>query len=172
VGEELFTSMNPVDVKIWIRAWPAFHTSRLRARTTKVPSRPFPWPANRRSRRPPGEGATGWTEVEVAPFGLVVVRDGWAAEVFTEAPAAEVPVLDAPVVVVIGTVAVCEPAEDVVWLLPPQLAGTVTASAAPRTAPTRLHSLRLGELMENLPRRELIGSTGWWREHALAAQAA
>ena len=72
VTERLFTSMNPVDVKIWIPAWWAFHTKRLRALTTIVPSRPLPSPANLRSRRPLVDGAAG-AGVEAAPADVAVV---------------------------------------------------------------------------------------------------
>ncbi len=156
VGEELFTSMNPFDVKIWILGRRALHTSRVGPLTTSVPSRPFPVPANRRSRRPSGEGdALG---VEAAPVAVDAVRAGAEAGVFAEV--ALVPFAEVPVALVAG--AVWETAVEVLWLPPPpQLAGMLTASSAPRTAPARLHRLRLGELMGNLPRRELIGSTGW-----------
>lgn len=122
-----------------------------------MPSRPFPLPANRRSKRPSGDGdAPG---VEAAPVAVDAVPAGGEAGVFAEV--AVVAVAEVPVALLAGAVAVWEPAVEVVWLLPPQLARMLTASSAPTTAPTRLHSLRLGELMGNLPRRELIGSTGW-----------
>jgi hypothetical protein len=159
VGEELFTSMNPLDVKIWILGRRALHTSRVRPLTTSVPRRPFPVPANRRSRRPSGDGDA--LDVEAAPVAVDAVPAGAEAGVFAEV--AVVPVAEVPVALAAGAVAVWEPAVEALWLLPPQLAGMLTASSAPRTAPARLHSLRLGELMGNLPRRELIGATGWSR---------
>jgi len=86
VGEELFTSMKPLDVKIWILGWSALHTSRVRALTTNVPSRPFPSPANRLSRRPAGAG-DAWGAV-AAPFDVDVACP--AAELPPEAAAAPV----------------------------------------------------------------------------------
>lgn len=156
LAERLFTSMNPLDVKIWILALRAFHTSRLRAGTAIVPNRPFPWPANRRSRRPPDAGDAA-CEVEAdAPVAPLCAGD---AAVFPEAPV-EAPVEDAPVLVT-GAAAVVEPAVVPVEPLPPQPTGTDAAKRAPTTIATRRQSLRRGELMDNLPRGELIGSTGW-----------
>src|SRR5271165_1417214 len=123
--------MNPFEVKIWILGRPVLHTSRVRPLTVSVPSRPFPVPAKRRSRRPSGAGdAVG---VEAA---LVVVE---AAPVCPEAGAfaavAVVPVAEAPVAPPAAAVVLAVPAVEVVLLLlPPQPAGMVTASSAASTA--------------------------------------
>src|SRR5690349_15849566 len=71
-GALLFTSMNPLDVKIWIAGCRvadcrALHTSKLGERTTIVPSRAFPSPVNRRSGRLPGEDVASWVELWVEP---------------------------------------------------------------------------------------------------------
>jgi hypothetical protein len=105
--------------------------------------------------------------VEAAPVVVVAVPGFAGAGVFAEA--AVVAVRDAPVALAAGAVAVWEPAIEVLLPLPPQPAGMAMANSAARTAPTRLHSLRPGELIGNLPRRELIGSTGWWRARARVA---
>jgi hypothetical protein len=64
---------------------------------------------NRRSRRPLGDGAAGWTDVEAAEFGVRAVVVGWAADVvFAAVPVAAVPVL------VVGAVALSEPAVEAV----------------------------------------------------------
>jgi hypothetical protein len=84
----------------------------------------------------------------------------------------EAPLADAPVALAPGTVVPWDAAVEVVWLLLPQPAGTAIASSAPTTAPARPNGVRPGELMENLPPGELIGSTGWWRAHAPVAPAA
>ncbi len=163
VCEELFTSMNPVDVKIWILGRRTLHTSRVRPLATSVPSRPFPVPLNWRSRRPSDGGEALGAEAPAVVEGVPVCAEaGVVAEV-------DVVAAEAPVALAAAAVVFCGAAVEVVSLLLPQLAAMVTASSAPTTAPTRLHSVRPGELMGNLPRRELIGSTGWWRAHAPVA---
>jgi hypothetical protein len=71
-------------------------------------------------------------------------------------PAAEV-----PVTLPAGADALWELAVEVVVLLLPQPAAMATASSALTATTTRLHCPRVGQLIGNLPRGELIGSTGW-----------
>src|SRR5271156_970463 len=116
VCEELFTSMNPFDVKIWILGRRALQASRVCPLTASVPSRPFPVPTNRRRRRPSGGGdALG---VEAAPVVVEAVPACAGAGAFAEV--AGLGAAEAPVAVVAGAVLLWEPAVEVVWLLPPQ----------------------------------------------------
>jgi hypothetical protein len=97
---------------------------------------------NRRSRRPLGNGAAAWVDVEDAEFGVCAVVVGWPADVvFAEVPLADAAVLE------VGAVAVSELAVEALWLLPPQPATTIAASIAPTAVPSRLRSVRQGELV-------------------------
>lgn len=123
--------MKPLDVKIWILGLCAFHTSRLRERAVMVPNRPFPWPVNRRSRAPLGEGDRGCKVEAEAPVALLRAGE---ADVF--APV-DVPVEDGCALLVTGAAAVWEPAVELVEPLLPQPTVTETATRAPNTTATR-----------------------------------
>jgi len=133
--------MNPLDVKIWIFGLCAFHTSRFPARAVMVPNRPFPWPVNRRSRAPFGEGDDGCEVEAEAPVALL---GAGGADVFADVLVG-VPVEDGCALLVTGAAAVCEPVEPVELLLP-QPTVAEAATREPRITAIRRQSLRRGEL--------------------------
>lgn len=77
LGAGLFTSMNPFAAKIWIGARTVCHRSTCGERTTIVPNRVLPEPANRRSTRSLGAGPAA--RVDPEPGVVVGVVEPWIA---------------------------------------------------------------------------------------------
>lgn len=180
-GAWLFTSRNPLDVKIWIGPCWAYQLSTLWVCATIVPSRPFPDPVNLLSRCPLGGGEGGddagvlevEVEVEAEPcpdVALVPLDLAGAVLPWVSAPGAACfeapadPLLDVTALLVTVT----EPEE----LLSPQPASSAIASPTIRIAPTPPERPPRNELIENLPRAEPTGPIGSWPECALVAGAA
>ena len=143
-------------MKTWIGPCRACQISTLWARTTIVPSRPFPDPVNLLGRRPlggdGGDGREALFEAEAGPSPAVAVAPrGREAAALPRVPAPGAACFEVPADRALGATASLGALAETAELLSPQPESRAIVSRTMRTTPTPpVCPVRSG-LIENLP---------------------